>query len=141
MLKRHFLLVPIRVQAPSGGGSQIQQCTNGTTGFLPRSQLKYLPEQHQNDHHRRRFKVHRDRPIVLAERLGEQAWHQRRQHTEQPGRAGADGNQSEHVEIERAQRAPATQEEGPATPEHHRRTEYQLQPVGRLRRDQLVQTE
>ncbi len=46
-----------------------------------------------------------------------------------PGDAGADGNQREHVELTRHERAPAAHEERPAGPQHDGRRECQLDDV------------
>ncbi|GJE02849.1 hypothetical protein GMJLKIPL_4798 [Methylobacterium isbiliense] len=69
----------------------------------------------------------------MAAQLGRE--HPRRHgghHAVEPGHAGAEGDQREHVEVAALHRRPAAFEERPAGPQHHRRGQHQLQPVAVL---------
>ena len=67
-------------------------------------------------------------PPCAAERVGEGPRREHRDDAVQPGDAGAERDQREHVELPGAQRARAAREERPAAVQHDRRREHELEP-------------
>src|SRR3546814_20554607 len=65
---------------------------------------------------------------VPAEGRRKDARHDRRDEAVEEGRADADRDQREHVEVARADRGPAALEERPPGPEHDRRGQRELHP-------------
>ena len=127
------------LQPASGLGRQIEQRLDGPRGLFARAQLQHLAEQDEDGDDGRRLEVDRDRPVGAAERLREKPGQRDGDDAVEPGDARAHGDQGEHVEVAREQRLPAAHEERPAGPQHHRRGQGELQPVGRLLAQQHVQ--
>jgi cation transport ATPase len=58
-------------------------------------------------------------------------WRQGGNDAVDPGGAGSQSDQGEHIEVAAAHRSPGALEEWPAGPEHHWGRQHKLQPVGR----------
>ncbi len=75
---------------------------------------------------------------MTAEIGRKQSRRKRCDHAVEIAGAGAERDQGEHVEIARLERLPAALEERPARPQHDRRRQRELNPVGQVLRDQSV---
>ncbi len=133
LLERHLLLVPGVVEATGRGGRQAEQLPDGRTRAAPRAQFEHLAEQHEHDDDRRRLEVDADLIAVRAERRRKQARRQRRDHAEPVGRADAERDQREHVQVPVHDRRPAPHEERPSAPQHDRSGQQELRPGHRRR--------
>ena len=120
---RHLLQPPFPLD-PGGRRLQTQQCFDRRAGACLGPGLEQLAKQDQRDDRRRRLEVHM---MVRQARRG----HHR---TEQPGDAGAEGDQDVHVGRAAPERRPGATIEAPADPELDRRRQHHLQPT----RDQVV---
>jgi hypothetical protein len=129
LAERHFLVAAVGVDAARRLGREREQRFDGARGRLAGAQLQHLAEQHQDRDDRRRLEIDRDRAVIAAERLREDARRKGRGHAVAEGDADAERDQREHVEIARDQRLPAAREERRARPQHHRCRERQLDPV------------
>ena len=134
-----LLLAPVRADAPRRLGREIEEGADRAARRLARAQLEHLSEQHEHGDDRGRLEVDRDRAVRIAKGGREDAGRERRDDAVDPGHARAHGDEREHVEVAAHHRAPAALEERPAGPEHHRRGEQQLEPIGGALADQVVQ--
>ena len=116
---------------------QIEQRPDCRASLLPGSKLEHLPEQDQSDDHRRRLEVEADSAMHVAEGRRKDLRRDRSDHRISPGDAGADRDQGEHVEMTGDDASPAPDEEGPATPQDHRRGDDEFDPVERSCPDHL----
>ncbi len=76
-----------------------------------------------------RFEIDRDRSVMAAEGGRKQCRREGRDDAVEPGDAGAQRDQREHVEVARDERLPAALEERPAGPQHHRCRQRELDQV------------
>ena len=129
-IERNLLVAAVVLDAVRGLRREIEQRADGAGGRLARAQFQHLAEQHQHGDHAGGLEIDRRR-AVHAECRRENARRERGDDAVDIGDAGAHGDQREHVEIARDQRLRAAHEERPAGPQHHRRGEGELDPVGR----------
>ena len=121
----HILLRAVGLDASRGLGREIEQRADGARGLLAGAQLEHLAEQHQDGDDRGGLEIDRDRAVHAAEGGGKDARRQRGHDAVEPGHAGAERDQREHVEIARDERVPAAHEERPAGPQHDGRREHE----------------
>ncbi len=132
------MLLAVGADAPRRLRRQVEQRADGARGALARAQLQHLAEQHQHGDHRGGLEIDRHRPVMRAEGRREQPRQQRRRHAVEIGRAGAEGDQREHVEVARDERLRPALEERPARPQDDRRRQRELHPVRRRLREEAV---
>lgn len=96
-----------------------------------------LTEQDEDSDAGRRIETDRRPAVALAERAG----CERRHGAVAPGHSRAHGDQRGDVEAAVDRRPPAARDEGPARPEHDRRSQYRLQPVRAALAEDLIPTE
>ena len=78
---------------------QIEQRADGAAGARAGAEFQHLAEQHQHDDHGGGFEIDADGAVMAAHRRREQAGRGGGGQAVEKGRAGADGDQREHVEI------------------------------------------
>ena len=128
-IERDIFLGAICAHPPRCSRRQVEQRADGAGGLLPRPQLQDLPEQDEHGDHRCGFEIDRDGAVRSTKCRREELRHRDRDDAVEPRHAGAHRDQREHVEIARDHRLPAAHEEWPATPEHDRSGEKELDPV------------
>jgi hypothetical protein len=77
----------------------IEQRADGAAGSGAGAKLQHLAEEHQRDDHRRRLEVERDQAVVIAHRRRKDAGREDGDEAVEEGRAGAERDQREHVEL------------------------------------------
>ena len=112
---------------------EIQQRANGAGSLLARAQLQHLTEQHQRGDDCGSLEINGRGAVHFAERGREDLREDRRGNAVEKRSAGAEADQREHIGAAMNERGPETLEERPASPEHNRRREQQLDPVARGR--------
>ena len=133
LVQRDIGLAAVVIQFPGRRRGEVQESPDGAGGFLARPQLQHLPEQHQDHDDRCRLEIHGNRTTVLPEGIREDLRHQGGHQAVDQGDTGAEGNQREHVQMPTDHGFPGPDKEGPTAPEHDRRCQHQLNPVGQLR--------
>ena len=128
-IERDFLFAAVVLQAPRGFGREVEERADGAGGLLARTQFQNLAEQHQHGDDGGRLEIDRDGAAMAAERRRENAGREQADDAVDPGDAGAERDQREHVEIARLQRLRAAHEERPAGPEDDRRRQHELDPL------------
>ena len=128
-LERDLLFGSVVRDAPRRLRREVEERADGAGGLLARPQFQHLAEQHQHGDHRGGLEIDRDRAVFGAERRRKDAGRDSGDDAVDPGDAGAERDQREHVEVAGDQRLPAALEERPARPQHDRRGEHQLHPV------------
>ncbi len=128
--ERHIGFGPAVVHAAGDGRSEVQERADRVASTAPRAQLQHLTEQHQGHDHRGGFEVDRHLAAVTrSQRLGKETRRHQCQQARAVGRAGADGDEREHVGALVAERDPRALEERPAAPQHHGCREGELEPA------------
>ena len=117
-----------RDQGPDGAGRMVS-----------RAQLQNLAEQHQDGDHRRRLEIDRGAAVHPQDGGREQAGRDHGDDTVEPGDANPHGDQGEHIEVTALQGRPGPFEEGPAGPERDGRGQEELDAIGSLPGDEMVQ--
>ena len=97
-------------------------------GLRAGAQFEHLAQQYQGDDDRRRLEIDRHRSVRHPERCGEYSRQQHRDQAVDIGDAGAERDQSEHVEPAVADRSPASPEKRPPAPQNDRCREHELRP-------------
>ena len=133
LVQRDIGLAAVVIQFPGRRRGEVQESPDGAGGFLARPQLQHLSEQHQDHDDRCRLEIHGNRTTVLPEGIREDLRHQGGHQAVDQGDTGAEGNQREHVQMPTDHGFPGPDKEGPTAPEHDRRCQHQLNPVGQLR--------
>ncbi len=141
LLERNVLVRAIGRDAARGFWREIEQSANRAAGLLSRAQLQHLAEQHENGDDGGGLEIDRDRAIRIAEGRGKQRRREGREHAIGPGDARAHGDEREHVEIARDERPRRPREERRAGPQHRRSRQSELNPIGGLRRNEMVKAE
>ena len=113
----------------------------GLIGLAAGAQLEHLAQQDQRDDHRGRLEVDGHGARRRAEGVGEDSGGDGRRDAVAVRGAGAEGDQREHVELARDDRAPAPYEERQPAPEDDGRREDELDPLERLRSEPLGEIE
>ena len=116
-LQRHVGLAFLREPA-RGAGCETHEGADGIARPLPRAGLHHLARQHEREDHRGRLEVGR-RLSAGAEHGGRKcAGREQPRQAEEPGGAGAEGDQRPHVGQAVPHRRPPAQEEGAGDPQH-----------------------
>ena len=85
-VQRDVLLAAVVAEPSRSLGSQPEEGTDRTAGLATSPKLEHLAQQDERRDDRRRLEVHRDRAVVVAERIRKDAWRDRRDDAEQEGR-------------------------------------------------------
>ena len=101
-------------------------------------QLEHLAQQHEGDDDRGRLEVAPDLAVVPAEGGREDAGHEDGGQAVEPGDAGADADEGEHVQAAGAEAQPHPLKEGPAPPQHDGGRQQELDPTERDGRERAV---
>ena len=102
-----ILLAAVGADAACGLGCKAEQGLDGARGLVAGPQFQHLAQQHQHGDNGGGFEIDRDRTIMLAEGGREDLRCQRGDDAVNPGDAGAECNQREHVEVAGFQRIPS----------------------------------
>jgi hypothetical protein len=97
--ERHVAFLVVLNQT-SGFGRAIQQGADGAAGLAARPEFKHLTEQHEHDNHRRRLEINSDFSI-RRKGIWKRARHEHHHCAEQIGRANANGDEREHIQVSR----------------------------------------
>ena len=100
-------------------------------GLAARAKLQHLSEQNERDDDRRRLEVDGERRRHASETTRERPGASSADHAVQVGRAGAERNQREHVEMPVHDRGPAALEERQARPREPPAWRAQAAPIAR----------
>ena len=130
VLERNFLLIAVLPHDTGRLGGKIEQGADGRAGPFARAQLHELAEQNEDGDHRPSFEIHADMTVGIAEAFRKNTRDDHGDHTEQIGRAHADRDEGEHVQIAGPDRLCAPFQERPAGPEYDRRCQEELGPEG-----------
>ena len=128
VLERDVFFEAVLAQSSRGLGSKSEKGLDRARGLAAGPELEHLTEQHERGDDRRRLEINRHLPMMIAERIGEDAWKERRHHAVDEGRSGAHRDQREHVEAAVDQRSPAACEERKPAPQNHGSREGELNP-------------
>ena len=97
-VERHFLLAAAGQDSPRRLGREVEQGADRAGGLRPRPQLQHLAEQDENRDDRGGFEIDRNRTFLPAQDRREQSGRSRPDDAVDPGHAGAERDQREHVE-------------------------------------------
>ena len=119
---------------------KVEKGANSAGGVFAGAQFEHLPEQHEHCDDGRGLIVDRygsARPEHRRKKAGERGGDD----AVDPGDAGSECNQREHVEVVRDKRSPGAREERPPRPPHDRGGERELQPWRERGRNELVEAD
>ena len=136
----YVLIRAISFDPPRYLWREVEQSFDRATRLLSRPQLQHLAEQHEHGNHRGRFEIDRDGTVSPAHGRWKHVRRYGADDAVDPGHACAHGNEREHIEVACPERGPATLEEWPPCPQNDRRCESELNPVGLLLTEPLVET-
>ena len=113
-----------------GLGGQVHQRADGPAGPGAGTQLEHLPEQNQSGDGGGSLEIDRRGATMDTKGSRDHVREQRRREAVDIGRAGAQADQREHVQVPIHNRPPCSLKERRSSPEHDWRREQQLSPRG-----------
>ena len=121
LVERDVALSLVALQASGGLRRQTQQGLDGCAGAAARPKLEHLAEQDQRHDGRSSLEVDAHLSVHIAQRRREDAGQKHRNQAVDKRHRDAQADEREHVELPGHDGAPATREQGPSSPDDHRR--------------------
>ena len=139
--ERDFRVLSAGADPVGGFWGEVQQRADGAAGLFAGAQFQDLAKQDQDDNDRRGLEIHRGQAVHGPESGGEDAGSEGGGEAVEVGRAGAQGDEAEHVEAAVYDGSPGALEEGETGPEDDGGGEGELNPGGDVGRHDAVQAE